>query len=93
MDGVLELFQCIKVEQLGEEQNQVNGSNSCVFTLKNCCIVYQQKYDNADFLKLFQGIQAPVQSCEVATNTRGRITMRGRLLAQAGHIVLEGALC
>lgn len=49
MGGVLELFQCIKVEQLGEEQNQVNSSNSCVFTLDNCCIVYQQKYDKADF--------------------------------------------
>lgn len=34
-----------------------------------------------------------MQSCEVATNTRGRITVRGRLLAQAGHVVLEGALC
>lgn len=30
----------------------------CVQT--DCCIVYQQKYDQADLLKLFQGIQAPV---------------------------------
>lgn len=58
MGGVLELFQCIKVEQLGEEQNQ-------------------HEYDKADFLKLFQGIQANVKSCEADTKTRGHITVRG----------------